>query len=139
MNIEIGKSYTVSNARKKCIAEVEGFYNTDTDSCVSVETTYRSGELAVIPRNQDEVDMLLQYLDGDDVFELSMFEEGEMEGMFDCVCCDFTTDDAELVEQLENADDWYALLESLGYESGGCDSIIYDGIMITEGSFTYEV
>jgi hypothetical protein len=139
MKIEIGKSYTVSNANKKCVVEVEEFYNKTTDAWVYVETTYRSGEFAVIPQDEGEVANLLECLELCDPFELSMFEEAEMEGMFDGVCLEFDVRDEALGEQLEEADDWFDLLEELGYESEGCESTIYDGIEIVEGSTTYEV
>jgi hypothetical protein len=80
MEIEIGKTYKVSNKYKKSYVEIEELYNRDTEDTITYETGWRSGTWEITPQDSDEVEMLKEAMedDYDDTLYPGSFNESEM-------------------------------------------------------------
>ena len=141
MIIEIGKKYTVSPVYKKRYIEVEYLEHESNGSKLSITTLWRSGECAVTPMHDYEVEMLqdaITFSDEDQEFCPYGFEENEFLSTWDGC-----SDDLEIVsgeisdEEMERLcegyyDDGYSFLEEEGYCSYDSEVYMYGELAVSE-------
>ena len=131
MNIEIGKTYQVSNKYKKRYVEYEYLKNYDTDDVVCIETGWRSGNWFVTPQEEHEVELLVEAMadDFEDELEMNTFCEAEMIDSWDG-CWDEGEELEEFMEEVQEEGECY-LLDN-GFDSDECISIFQGQIIIEE-------
>jgi len=82
VQVEIGKTYSITNKWKKSYVEIEEFkdYEGQTGDSIKYETGWRSGTWQITPQDQEEVDQLMdaQAEDWEDVLHPNEFQEAEM-------------------------------------------------------------
>ena len=139
MNIEIGKTYQVSNKYKKRYVEYEYLKNYDTDDVVCIETGWRSGNWFVTPQEEHEVEMLVEAMadDFEDELEMNDFSEEEMIDSWDGCWDDwdwsrFKSKEGEELEEFieEVQDEGECYLLDNGFDSDECISIFQGQIII---------
>ena len=148
MQIEIGKTYTVSAYNKKSFYEIETFKHEKTNKCLNTETTWRNGTFMIRIENQDEVDSLkLSMNDDGDIWDFDDYTNIEFVDAWDGCSEDFVfygsgetewdDDESEALEEeyweaMDEGDIFgtYDYLEGLGYESLGCNYQIHYGTVV---------
>lgn len=142
MIIEVGKTYTVSPKYKKSFVENNFFEVMDDDKkpdflprMFTRQIGWRSGSFNITIVNEDEQEVLQEYLDaGDDAgeLELTAFEEFEFLESWDGCWEDYFGYDDESTAQLKAAYDKYWSDEALQEEFFNFDSWL-------EEHFTYDI
>jgi hypothetical protein len=140
MEIEIGKTYSVSPLYKKCFVEAETFINCDdSEQKMIVSTLWRNGTVNVTPQNQDEVDILeaASYAEDDDEFEPYQFEEFEFVSTWDGVSVDIDfvgghTDEKKQYLDEGYSEDGFFFLEAEGYDSEESNIVMHGELEIEE-------
>ncbi len=163
MEIEIGKTYTVSPHWKKSLCEIEMFKNEETGKALNIETTWRSGSFNIFIENEDEKAELesCMYIEGEQeepgIWDFESYENIEMIESWDGCAEDWTffgsgdtawtEEESEALEEQyhEDMDDddnemfgFYDWLTDKGYESYGCNYQIFNGVMVEEGQYEME-
>lgn len=146
MNIEIGKTYQVSNLYKKSVVE-RTFYQNDNGVFLSKDIVWRSGTVFITPRNEDEVDLITQCLEEGEEGELEVtsFEDWELNDTYDGCAEDYSVMQGEfdidaLQEQYDELDederdeywDFGAYLEANGFEETDMEMYFEAGIIVEE-------
>lgn len=136
MNIEVGKTYLISNQVKKAVVECE-FFSGENNRLLEVQTTWRYGEYKITPNNDEEVNILRE---AEENFCVSDFEEWEMVSTFDGISVDYyfhwnieETEKEKFIENLEE-DGYWSYLDENGWDAEPMEVWIYDGIDIKEGA-----
>lgn len=154
MELEIGKAYSVSNAWKKSVVEIETFARdneNETPSYINIGIVWRGGTYIVTPQTQEEIDELLENLvdedngktvpDGVEIC-LSDFEEWQLDSTFDGVdeWLEFIrVSDEEEVELREGyAEDQTSYLEEKDFHSTDLEVYIQNGIIIEDAPEYYQ-
>jgi len=103
VEVEIGKTYAVSNRRKKSFFETSNLENDDGQS-VSREMLWRQGTFLVTPVNQAEVDLLMvaQEEHYESTVPMDFFEDTEFDSTWDGISEDFYSDDVEDILDLQD-------------------------------------
>jgi len=144
MKIEIGKQYSVSNAWKKSVDEIEHWVSEDRKQVICVETCWRAGTFLITPQNDEEVEELQHHYDNresiefGDILEITAFEEYEFDSTWDGVSehLNFTGTHKWTEEEIENITEEYYeeftsyLEETLDLCSEGCEVFIRGGIEV---------
>lgn len=106
MEIEIGKTYNVSNMFKKTFVEVN-YMQSPLDSDLpdlSRITIWRGGTMTVTIENESEAELLQEAVDAgesyDDIFEFSMFGDAFLDSSWDGCSEDYESGDAESLAQV---------------------------------------
>lgn len=136
MNIEVGKTYLISNQVKKAVVECE-FFSGENNRLLEVQTTWRYGEYKITPNNDEEVNILRE---AEENFCVSEFEEWELISTFDGISVDYyfhwnieETEKEKFIENLEE-DGYWSYLDENGWDAEPMEVWIYDGIDIKEGA-----
>lgn len=141
MNIEIGKTYQVSNKYKKRYVEYEYLKNYDTDDVVCIETGWRGGNWFITPQEEHEVEMLVEAMadDFEDELEMNDFSEAEMIDSWDGCWDDWDwtgykskegEELEEFIEEVQEEGECY-LLDN-GFDNAECISIFQGQVIIEE-------
>ena len=140
MNIEIGKSYEVSNAYKKCFEEMEYLKHDTKDIRIQTNVVWRSGTVIITPQSEDEVEELtisLHNEDGDE-FSPSFYEENEFAVSTDG-CSDeiFISGEDATDKEMERLSDGYyddgiSFLEEEGFYTYDNEIIIHAELEVKE-------
>lgn len=147
MKIEVGKTYNLVNKSRWDFVDVEVFLPVDDDlldkgNGVNIQTEWKSGELQVTIKNEDEAEMLQQIVDHEVELCHSDFEECDTQSTYSgnsyFVFHPGWTEEAK--EKLEA--DWEArsddlfdrleFLEEIGYEADYIETYISNGVEIEE-------
>ena len=136
MNIEVGKTYLISNQVKKAVVECE-FFSGENNRLLEVQTTWRYGEYKITPNNDEEVNILRE---AEENFCVSEFEDWELISTFDGISVDYyfhwnieETEKEKFIENLEE-DGYWSYLDENGWDAEPMEVWIYDGIDIKEGA-----
>lgn len=145
MQIEIGKSYSVSAHWKKSLVENETWAN-ENGQLIIVSTLWRNGTFIITPQNEFEVEQLQEHLDNagktdfNGELEIFDFEDVEFDSTFDGISTDldflgtyeWTDEEKEKIEE-GYYEDWSTYLETeLNMDSDGCEYTIVGGIEVEE-------
>ena len=150
MQIEIGKTYTVSAYYKKSLCEIEMYKHEETNKCLNTEVIWRNGMFVVRIEDEDEAECLQNTIGEDgDIWDYEDYSNIEMDSTYDGCAEEFvfygsgetewSDEETEALEEdYEEAMDegeifgTYDFLESLGYESLGCNYQIHNGTIVEE-------
>lgn len=139
--IEVGKRYAITPKYKKSVEEVEFFTSDDGEKLITVSTVWRGGDYYITPVDEDEAEMLQDYLseDNEDEIEITAFGEWELGSTWDGITVEFgfqgkyvwtEEEESDLTEKLE--EDYCTYLEEAGYDSTDCEIYIYNGVNVEE-------
>lgn len=127
MNIEIGKSYEVTNKYKKCYEEHEFLKHSNKDIRIACEVVWRSGIVVITPEDENEVEELLLAIDNEEDGE---FYPQSYENYEFVVCTDSCSD--ELTIDGDDATDSEKERLTEGYYEDGIS------FLEEEGFYTYD-
>ena len=148
MQIEIGKTYTVCAYYKKSLYEIEMYKHEETNKCLNTEVMWRNGTFVVRIEDEDEAECLQNTIGEDgDIWDYEDYSNIEMDSTYDGCAEDFvfygsgetewSDEETEALEEdyAEAMDEGeifgaYDFLESLGYESLGCNYQIHHGTIV---------
>jgi len=107
MNIEIGKTYEVTNASKKSFVEVNFMQSPDGSDLpdLSRVTVFRGGTMVVTVNYETEAMLLQDAIDAgdsyDDILEFCMFEDVYLDTAWDGVSEEYESGDAKSLAKVE--------------------------------------
>lgn len=143
MKIEVGKTYSLINKERWDYVDVEVFAPlTDDLKGVNIQTEWKSGELYVTVKNEEEANMLQEIVD--DAVELchSDFEECDIQTTtsghsYFVFHSGWTEEEKEKLEEDWEAqsDDFFdrlEFLEEVGYQSDYIETYISNGVEVEE-------
>ena len=148
MQIEIGKTYTVSAYNKKSLYEIEMYKHEETNKCLNTEVTWRNGTFIVRIENEDEAEYLQKTIGDDgDIWDWEDYSNIEMDSTYDGCAEEFvfygsgetewSDEESESLEDgyweaMDEGDIFgtYDYLEDLGYDSLGCNYQIHHGTVV---------
>ena len=141
MEIEIGKTYSVSPMYKKSFVETETFIHCDDpEQKILVSTLWRNGTVNVTPQDKDEVEALeaASYADDADEFEPYSFQEFEFVSTWDGVSVDLDFVGEDLTEERQKEleegydEEGFFFLEDEGYDSDESNVVMIGELEIEE-------
>lgn len=144
MNIELNKTYRVTNRWKKTFVET-CYYEHEDGRVISRDTLWRSGTVLITPLTQEDVAILTEAQDEDYevVLCLSDFEGFEFDSSWDGISEDYYSDDLDVDNLLDSYYDNDVMTEEyfdfgsyieeqLGFELVESDQFIQGSIMVEE-------
>jgi hypothetical protein len=142
MIIEVGKTYNVTNANKKCVVEVEMYRHKDEDlKGVNTEIVWRTGEFSIYIESEEEAESLQDMFDGGTEFCTDAFNTFEMESCWDGQgedlepwTCGWSSGEFEdfLNEYYDAEEGGYDFLTERDFEPFECLWYISNGIIVKE-------
>ena len=137
--IEIGKQYDISNKNKWGVVEVRVFTH-ETKCGVNVQTEWKSSHFRVTPKNQEEIDILVDALENGTGISLDDIEDHEWLEYGDCtdyfVFHDgWTEEDKKALDEEYYDGDWFdrtEMLKESGFHNDDYSEIYIEGIVIKE-------
>lgn len=122
-------TYTVRNAHKKSVVEVQEWRNQEhPDVVLRIEETWRWGEWEITPVDETELSRLLEH-DEDEDFEPTTFADFEFVELWDCCARDVDVYgfSQERYNELETESDDFdtGILQDLGWYEAECETLVY--------------
>jgi len=127
-------SYKVSPKYKKSVEEVE-FLKNDKGERISCAVLWRGGEYIIHPKDEEE-EQMLQNLDDAFVFEVTAFEDWELDSTWDGCSEDISyhgVEDEErvaLMEEYYEENGFWDMCEEFGFDSEDCEIFIHNGVEV---------
>jgi hypothetical protein len=143
MIIEVGKTYNVTNANKKCVVEVEMYRHKDEDlKGVNTEIVWRTGEFNIEITSEEEAESLQDMIgehgsefctDCFDTFEMESCWDGQGEDLEPWTCGWSSGEFEDFLNEYYDAEEGgYDFLMERDFEPFECIWYIANGIIVKE-------